>query len=240
LSDDPLAVLDPVRPDELSGNLYIPDLAVGRLVESPEEIMTTIATFISQDGVLDLTTLDPVTGHKVLVTGYDFLLDSGRRIRKRCKDVLGQAADSLAPVDGRLLSANWGEGSVAARRAALRTHLSGNDGDRYAISILNGHATHYQEGVPGADRFDIRGLNVEDLYDAEPRVDLAGGVVFALGCHGGLPVAGSDAGDGDHSLDLPQTMLSLGVLSYVANTGYGWGLKHGVGYGERLLEILTE
>ncbi|MCP4664093.1 MAG: hypothetical protein GY856_52585, partial [bacterium] len=88
--------------------------------------------------------------------------------------------------------------------------------------------------------FDIRGLNVEDLYDAEPRVDLAGGVVFALGCHGGLPVAGSDAGDGDHSLDLPQTMLSLGVLSYVANTGYGWGLKHGVGYGERLLEILTE
>ncbi|MCP4656732.1 MAG: hypothetical protein GY856_15070, partial [bacterium] len=26
LSDDPLAVLDPVRPDELSGNLYIPDL----------------------------------------------------------------------------------------------------------------------------------------------------------------------------------------------------------------------
>ncbi|MCP4660482.1 MAG: hypothetical protein GY856_34200, partial [bacterium] len=240
LSDDPLAVLDPVRPDELSGNLYIPDLALGRLVETPEEIITTIATFISQDGVLDLTTLDPVTGHKVLVTGYDFLLDSGKKIRKRWKSALRQTDDSLAPVDGRLLSANWGEGSVASRRAALRNHLSGHGGDRYAISILTGHATHYQEGVPGTDSFDIRGLNVEELYGAEPAVDLAGGVVFALGCHGGLPVAGSDAGGGDRSLDLPQTMLSLGVLSYVANTGYGWGLKHGVGYGERLFEILTE
>ena len=41
-------------------------------------------------------------------------------------------------------------------------------------------------------------------------------------------------------LDLPQTFLSRGVVAYVANTGYGWGLKHGIGYGERLSELLTE
>ena len=42
--------------------LFLPDLAVGRLVETPEEITTTIATFISQDGVLDLSALDPDDG----------------------------------------------------------------------------------------------------------------------------------------------------------------------------------
>ena len=52
LSDDPLAVADPLRPDDLSGSLFLPDLAVGRLVETPGEITTAIATFISQDGVL--------------------------------------------------------------------------------------------------------------------------------------------------------------------------------------------
>ena len=65
-------------------------------------------------------------------------------------------------------------------------------------------------------------------------------MVYAVGCHGGLSVPGSCAGDADHSLDLPQTFLSSGAVAYVANTGYGWGLKQGIGYGERLVEILTE
>ena len=60
-------------------------------------------------------------------------------------------------------------------------------------------------------------------------------MVYAVGCHGGLPVPGSCSTDADHSLDLPQTFLSRGVVAYVANTGYGWGLKYGIGYGERLV-----
>ena len=52
-----------------------------------------------------------------------------------------------------------------------------------------------------------------------------------------LPPRSTDA---ENSLDLPQTMLARGVQSYVANTGYGWGIKHGIGYSERLVEILTE
>ncbi len=29
-------------------------------------------------------------------------------------------------------------------------------------------------------------------------------------------------------------------MGYLANTGYGWGLKRGIGYSERLMEIFTE
>ena len=66
-------------------------------------------------------------------------------------------------------------------------------------------------------------------------MDLAGSVLYAVGCHGGLPVAGSDPTDADHSLDLPQSFLSRGAVAYVANSGYGWGL----GYGGGLLALVV-
>jgi hypothetical protein len=237
LSDDPLAVLDPVSVATLPDGLFIPDLGLGRLVEGPDEIITTIATFISQDGFLDLSTLDPDTGHKVLATGYDFLIDAATVIRERWKSALGVStpANSTAPVDGVLIGSDWGESTVEARRTALADHLSGLGVERYGISSLNGHATHYEEGVPGADPFDIQGLECVDLPP-----ELAGGVVYAVGCHSGLTVPGSSGADADHSLDLAESFLTRGVVAYVANTGYGWGLKHGIGYAERLVEIFSE
>ncbi|MCP4594345.1 MAG: DUF11 domain-containing protein, partial [bacterium] len=253
LSDDPLATLDTIRPEDLrqDDNLFIPELAVGRLVEEPAEIITAIATFISQDGVLDLTALYPDPGHKVLVTGYDFLIDVAKKNRRWWKYALGVPEphddDALAPVDGQLISQDWGESTVADRRSALRTHLSGHGRQRYGVMNLNGHATHFEVGVPGQDRFDIHGLPAVDVYGSDVcgtpglgALDYTGAVVYAVGCHAGLPVPGSCATDAEHSLDLPQTMLARGTMAYLANTGYGWGLLNGIGVSERLVEIYTE
>jgi hypothetical protein len=249
LSDDPLGVMDAVTPDQLSGAVYTPDLELGRLVERPEEITTTIATFISQDGVLDLTALNAVTGHKVLVTGYDFLQNAATQVRARWKAALGDVSGtgSLAPVDGNLISTDWGFGSVGARIGALRAHLSGNGGPRYGVMAVLGHASHQEEGVPGTNPQDIQGLSTADIYGTDAcatasqgPLDLAGGVIYAVGCHGGLPVPGTCRTDADHSLDLPQTMMSRGAVVYVANSGYGWGLKFGIGYGARLAQLMTE
>jgi hypothetical protein len=239
LSDDPLAVLDPIAPSELSGVLYLPDLSVGRLVETPGQIVASIATFISQNGTLNLMALDPDTGHKVLVTGYDFLTDSAKQVRSRWKQALEHDTPdaSTAPVDGSLVGTDWGLGSPGLRVDALEGKLCGS----YAVSSLSGHATHFEEGVPGTDPFDIQGLGTDRLVAPEScgPIDLAGGVVYAVGCHGGLPVA-DDGAPNDHVLDLPQAMLSRGVMAYIANTGYGWGLKSGIGYGERLEQLFTE
>jgi hypothetical protein len=250
LSDDPMTVLDGFVVGDLATSLFIPDLKAGRLVETADEIITTIATFISTDGVLDLTAMDPTTGHKALVTGYDFLIDAATVIRERWKTALGAATPdtSIEPVDGVLISSDWGESTPGDRATALRTHLSGNGSDAYGVASLSGHATHYEEGVPGTNPFDIEGLDAADIYGPDGcgsptlgAVDLTGTVVYGIGCHGGLSVPGScAAGDPDHSLDLPQTFLSRGALAYLANTGYGWGLKHGIGYSERLVEIFTE
>jgi len=253
LSEDPLATLATIHPSDLrqDDNLFLPDLAAGRLVEEPAEIITAIATFISQNGLLDLTALDPATGHKVLLTGYDFLIDSAKKNRRWWKNALDLPEphddDALAPVDGQLISEDWGKPTVAERRSALRTHLSGHGLRRYGVMNLNGHATHFEEGVPGADRLDIQGLPAVDVYGSDAcgtsslgALDLAGAVVYAVGCHSGLPVPGSCATDAEHSLDLPQTMLARGVTAYLANIGYGWGLLNGIGVSERLVEIFTE
>ncbi|MCP4590183.1 MAG: hypothetical protein GY842_05535, partial [bacterium] len=254
LSDDLLASRDPIDPTMIDEKTYIPDpeldLAIGRLVETPQEIIQAITVFLNQNGIVDLTDLDPVDGHKVLVTGYDFLIDSAK---KGCRDWKGAfgvttpcPGDDLDPVDGQLISRTWGEDTTEARRQALRTHLGGNGGERYAITNLNGHATHYEEGVPITDPYDVEGLNAKDIYGPDAcgsstlgPLDLAGSVLYAAGCHAGLPVTGSCATDADHSLDLPQTMLWRGVQGYVANTGFGWGLVDGIGYGERLVDLLT-
>ncbi len=247
LTDDPLAVLDAVS--QLDGSVFIPDLAIGRLVETPAEIVTTIATYISQDGILDLSLLNSTTGHKVLVTGYDFLSNVAMQMRSRWKAALGDTSGdtSLAPVDGSLIGGAWGYGSPSQRATALRARLAGNLGARYGILAIAGHATHYEEGVPGTSPFDIQGLSSADVYGADTcgtpslgAVDMSGSVVYAVGCHGGLSVSGSCWTDASRSLDLPQTMLSRGVVAYIANSGYGWSLKYGIGYGGRLVQIFTE
>jgi hypothetical protein len=251
LSDDPLGVLDPVSPGDLPGALFVPDLALGRLVETPAEITSVVATFIAQDGVLDLSTVDPDLGHKVLLTGYDFLTSVATQARKRWKAALGvdTPAGSLAPVDGSLIGSSWGHGDPTARAAELRAHLAGNGGERYAVVSLNGHASHWEEGVPGTDPQDISGLGSLELYGNDachpappelPSLAFEGAFVYALGCHGGLSVPGSCAGDADNSLDLPQTFLSRGAVAYLGNTGYGWGLRNGIGYSARLTQLLTE
>jgi hypothetical protein len=245
LTDDPLATLGVISPADLDGSVFLPDLATGRLVETPEEIATVIATYISQDGVLDLSAVQ----HKVLVTGYDFLTNVAKDMRSRWKQAFGVSTpdSSTTPVAGNLVGEPWGLGSVALRRTALRDALAGNGGARYGIMAIAGHASHFDEGVPGTNPFDIQGLSSADLYGADScatptagAVNLAGGVIYGVGCHGGLTVPGSCRTDSDHSLDLPQTFLSRGVVAYVANTGYGWGLKFGIGYGARLVQILTE
>ena len=96
------------------------------LVEEPAEMITTIATFISQAGVLDLSALGP-GDNQVLVTGYDFLLDSAGRIAQRWQNLVGAGAvgdDLVDPAQG------WGDTELLAG-------LCGDGGTPYPIASLN-------------------------------------------------------------------------------------------------------
>ncbi len=240
---------------------WTPDLAVGRLVEMPAEIGRTISKFISTGGILVLSprfcsssgtqvcvdagdcpageTCDCPEGaicdRQLLVTGYDFLLDSAAEIAGSWRGRLSDAAvgdDLVDPAQA------WGTSDLLAG-------LCGDGSAPYPVASLNGHANHYGEGVPGDlvhfdDGLETTALAAADACGAGNPLDLSGAVVYAVGCHGGLPVS-DDAAPADHPLDLPQTFLGLGAVAYVANTGYGWGLKAGPpGYGERMVVLMTE
>lgn len=238
LTDDPLAVDAEIDIGNVTFSLFLPDVAVGRLVETPEEMRTAIDAFSSRQGVVKLGDRE----RKVLVSGYDFLEDSARSIERRWRRTLDAVGDPVA-VDGVRIGPGW-DGD-----ALLETMCGG--GQPAGVMSFNGHAHHHGEGYPyepmsGQQGPRIFGLDAARLI--EPNVcsphgplDLTGRVIYSVGCHGGLTVPGSESGeDPGNTRDLPQTYLGLGAVAYVANSGYGWGLQHGVGYSERLMQIMTE
>ena len=78
LSDNPYGDFDP-RP-WLAGFLYVPDVALGRLIERPAEITTTLQQFIDFNGVLN-----PQSAN---VFGYDFMVDGATAMAEALQGAL--------------------------------------------------------------------------------------------------------------------------------------------------------
>ena len=73
LSDDPYATTDPIP--YLQRQLFVPQLAVGRLVETPAQITGALDRFVAFGG-----DLDPASAR---TTGYDFLKDGAAALPPR-------------------------------------------------------------------------------------------------------------------------------------------------------------
>jgi len=112
------------RPTEET-DLYLPELAVGRLVETPSEIIGQIDAFLANSRAL--------VDHG-LVTGYDFMTDGARSIG-------GALSSAGISVDGTLIGETWCVADLQARLAA----------GRYPLLALNQHATHWAMGVPAEE-----------------------------------------------------------------------------------------
>ncbi len=204
LTDDYLGDTGPATWKDRQDNeheLYIADLAVGRLVETPAEIGAFIDSYLAGDGRIDAKT------GKALVTGYDFVQDSAGTIASLFQ------SDQVA-TDSTLVAAQWGGAALQAK------YLAANP--RFDVFSANGHATHVGMGAP--DNADLTAAAVVGAS-----ANLAGALVFSVGCHGGL----NDPG----ILDLPEAFLSRGA-NYVGNTGFGWG-GSGVVYSEALMRTYS-
>ena len=189
--------------------LALPDLAVGRLVETPDQMTATINAFIAQNGQVDLDT--------VLVTGYDFLEDSATAMQA----AWAAGGETCDPPPRRRRPALP---RLDRRRPRGRPLL----GTPHALHNLNDHSDHYTFGTPS-------GLLTAAQMDAHAGTPLSGSLFFNVGCHSGLNVPPSFT----NALDLPELMLRKGAVAYVGNTGFGWGLRYGVGYSERLMQLIT-
>jgi hypothetical protein len=136
--------------------LFLPDYATGRLIETPDEIIAIINTFLG-----GATTMTP---DRALITGYDFVKDSAEIINTLLSN------DEI-PTDNTLISPIWTGDQL--RTVYLETASA------YELFSINGHATHTSIGTP--DEKDITAAEI-----VASTTDLQGTLVFNVGCHGGL------------------------------------------------------
>ncbi len=194
--------------------LPIPDLAVGRLVETPDEIVTVVDAYLATpNGVAP-------TPASALVTGYDFLFDAAQAVQSELSAGLGGPVDALltagdvSPTDPRSWTADQ-----------LRTALLGQ---RHDLVYLAGHFS--ASGALAAD-YETR-LAAGEV--ASSPVDLTNALIFSAGCHSGYNVVNSHAVNNlTETPDWAQAFARKGA-TFIGGTGYQYGDTDFIEYGERL------
>ena len=158
LTDDYYAGLLPIA--YRGRELYLPQLSIGRLVETPSDIVRQINTFLAAPSV------DAPTA---LLTGYDFLTDEAEAIASLMQ------ARGIAVT--KLINDTWTAGDLRSRlfvagAAAQQLSLNGHFRHGLLIPALSSGGNLLASEVTGA------------------ATDFSRSLVFSVGCHSGLNVPG--------------------------------------------------
>ncbi|MGB9378213.1 MAG: hypothetical protein WCB04_11940, partial [Mycobacteriales bacterium] len=208
LSDDPYGDFNPIS--WLDGQAYVPDVGLGRLVETPADITAAVDAFIASNGVR--------TPNTAYTAGYDFNSDGAQQI-----------ADTLAP---RL---PVGASSTSINSTWTKTDsVNGITAGAHGFVSVNGHYDAYRS-LPASEF--TNGTQTQVMTTADLPADVNGSLFFTIGCHAGLSVADtyvSTAGDNPRKADWAQAIAGKGGLS-AANTGYGYGDSVSIAYSEKLM-----
>jgi CSLREA domain-containing protein len=213
LTDNPYGTVRPIR--FFNRHLYLPELRVGRLVETPADIARALDAFVDFDGVLAPQT--------AFTTGYEFLSDGAQEIH-------GQLDQLVGPATSRI-DETWTSDDV---RNALRATPPP------AITSINAHYDHHRslpanENAAGTEAALFRTSDIRSPLT--PNLDRR--LLFTMGCHAGLSLSDVVVGSTVPSLDWAQAVAEKGG-SFAANTGFGLGDTEVVGYTERLLALFAE
>ncbi len=199
--------------------LALPNLAVGRLVDTASDISAAVNSYIAADGV--------IVPHTTLVTGYDFVGDAAVAVKNELNAGTNSTADTLIqapglpPTDPSAWTANQ-----------LRTKLLAGNFD---IAMLSGH---FSTGNLLAADYTTQ-LSAAEI--AQSPVDLSNDLFLALGCHGGYSVPNGDLLTGvSPDPDWAKTFLRKGAAGYISATGYAYGDTELTEYGERLFVLMTQ
>ncbi len=197
----------------------VPDLAVGRLVETANDISAVIDAYIATNGV--------VTPHSSLVTGYDFVGDAAAAIKVEADAGTGATADALIQAPGLPPS-----DPSAWTADNLRAKLFGS---RHDLVVLSGHFS--AGNLLAADyRTSLTAAEV-----GASAVDFTNALVLTLGCHGGYTIPNIDQLSGaSPDPDWAKAFLRKKAAGYIAATGYAYGDTELTEYGERLFVALTQ
>jgi len=220
LSDEPYGDIDPIifGSNGTDRALYVTDTALGRVVETPEEIVGQLGLFIASAGELDPSS--------AIVSGYDFLSDGAQAVA----DTLDALPDTTVATP--LINEDW-----------TATDLIGEiypaPGDAANLAAVNAHFDHYRalpaDGNASGAEDDL--FTTLDITDPSVTDEIEGSLFFSMGCHGGLNVPDELFPGDPRALDWAQAYAQEQAI-WVGNTGYGYGetrTPEGVELSERLM-----
>ncbi len=211
LTDDAYGDIDPI--EWLDRFLNVPELAVGRLVESAADIQAAAQNYLSAGGQLA-----PISA---LGAGYDFIFDATGDINDTFDSYgfdRGTPPPDLNDPPQTPLANAWTRQDFLA--AAGVTPMSTNVQE---LVSFNMHFD-YDEALPSSG--DASGdyssnlITVNDFINAN--VDMTGRVWFTVGCHSGINLADVSVVGDEEPQDWAQTLNSLGAV-YVGQAAYGLG-----------------
>lgn len=135
----------------------------------------------------------------------------------------GAIAEGQGIATSSLIGDTWTADEL--RQALLTT--------RHDLNSLNAHFEHWHAWPADLNSGQFTSTDVTTAS-----ADLSGALVFSVGCHAGLnvPDAWDDAG---RALDFSQAFARKGA-SWVANTGYGYGMDDAVALSEQLMSTFVE
>jgi parallel beta-helix repeat protein len=200
------------KQERLPINVHVPEKPIGRLVESPAEIISLIDTF--------LTTYD-VYPKGIFVTGCGFMSDG-------CMSSVHAWGDVKKPVFMVNSPNEVNYNSSEEIRDAILNKSN-------TVMAIFQHADYSGfTNIPGGKSVsDPCALTASEVSNS---TRIEGAIVYAMSCHSGLNVPPEES----NSLDLVQSFVKKGVLAYVAPTGYGMGGLVTVAGHEKLLKYFAE
>ena len=201
-----------VQINQNANTFPVPDLAVGRIVETAAEATTMLDAYLATSGGVVAT---PTSS---LVTGYDFLSDAASTVKGSLDAGIGPSGDSL-------IAAN----NISPTQACDATHLLPNCawdatalkssllGSRHDIVFLAGH---FSANSALAADFSTT-ISTTDLQKSA--TDFTNSIVFSAGCHSGYNIVNADAVPGiTQPLDWSEAFAQKGA-TLIAGTGYQYG-----------------
>ena len=258
------------RPTPWRGRgLYLPELAIGRLVETTDDIWHYLKAYDSfafgvDPYIIDATNYPISQGNPragaAYVTGYDFVTDEAQKIG----DLYEQYGFKLNATLGQtytlntLISDTWSQSDLTntwfnGQLPQLTSSYSGVN-TFYHLMSLNGHFTHYS-AIPANN---IGAFTAQQLYDPtvaagferqsyfiDPSGDIldapSTSLVYSIGCHSGLNVVNGDisAATPQYQYDFPSAALKQGG-NWIGNSGFGYGDSDLIAYSEKLALLLTK
>jgi hypothetical protein len=245
--------------------LFLPDLAIGRLVENPRDILRYLDGYITTNsytirGDLAYTGPNPAHYASALVTGYDFTTDQAKAIGGLYQQYgfkLNGDPSAEPVLNGKLVNDTWDVNDLnnqwfSGQLPQLTSSYNGIH-TNYELSSINGHFTHYEaipanaaNGALSAARLltPTAVLTPTSFFrDSNPNYGDSPTLTYSIGCHSGLSVVDGDIAPGaaasGYSADFPSAFVKQNG-NWIGNTGFGYGDSDLIGYSERLALLFTK